>query len=134
MKKIAFGNFENSGFSCCTAISTLVLFGFFCFVSVLCLENSFVLDELVEEEVNKAAGGDLEKAKLSKQATNKDRSLDAVCCFAVKFCWLMTVLKYQDNQFGVMMDTLRASRAVNYPKITLMYLNQAYLTVKKGKV
>lgn len=51
----------------------LILSGFFCFVSVLCLENSFALDELVEEEVKKGAESDLEKANLSKQATDSDR-------------------------------------------------------------
>ena len=83
-----------------------------------------MLSELVEEEVNNAAGGYLEKAKLSKQVTDKDRSLNVVCGFALKFCWLKMVLKYQDNQFGIMTVTLRASRLVNYPKITLLYLNQ----------
>ena len=51
----------------------LILSGFFCFVSVLCLENSFALGELVEEEVKKGAESDLEKANLSKQATDSDR-------------------------------------------------------------
>ena len=62
-------------------------------MSVLCLENSFDLDGLVEEEVNKDAESDLEKANLSKRATDNDRSLKMVCCFALKFCWWMLVRK-----------------------------------------
>ena len=62
-------------------------------MSVLCLENSFDLDGLVEEEVNKDAESDLEKANLSKRATDNDRSLKMVCCFALKFCWRMLVRK-----------------------------------------
>ena len=108
MKKFECSYFENSGFSCATITSTLVLSGFFRFASVLCRENYFVLHELVEEEVNKGAGGDLEKTNLSKQATDNDRSLEMVCCFALKFCWLTLVLK--NIKFGVMIDTLRESR------------------------
>ena len=126
--------------SCATITSTLFLSGFFCFASLLCQENSFVLHELVEKEVNKGARGGLEKANLSRQATDRDRSLEMVCCFALKFCWLTLVLKNQENKFGVMMDTLSESRLgrpwvrlIIIRRLLFLYLNQAYLTVKKGK-
>ena len=93
MKKFECSYFENPGFSCATITSTLASSGFFCFASLLCHENYFVLHKLVEEEVSKGAGGDLEKTNLSKQATDKGRSLEMVCCFALKFCWQTLVLK-----------------------------------------
>ena len=58
---------------------------FLIYFSLLCY-NSFVVHELVEKEVKKGARGGLENANLSRQATDRDRSLEMVCCFALKFC------------------------------------------------
>ena len=100
----------------------------------------FCLTWTGREEVNKGARGGLEKANLSRQATDRDRSLEMVCCFALKFCWLTLVLKNQENKFGVMMDTLSESRLgrplvrlIIIRRLLFLYLNQAYLTVKNGK-
>ena len=122
----------------------LILSGFFCFVSVLCLENSFALDELVEEEVKKGAESDLEKANLSKQATDSDRHWRWYVVLHWSFvggCWSGKSRNIEisrekiwsnDGYFKGESSSVTFSK-VNYPKFTLLYFNQAYFTVKKSK-
>ena len=112
-KKSNAGFFDKSRFSCFTNASSLLLFGFFCFTIVLCLENSIVLDELVEDILKKQLEVILRRPtfcfSVNKLLIETGRLI--LPCF--KSCRLTPILKFQvKKNCWVMMNSLRTSHPI----------------------
>ena len=109
-----------------------------CESATLNLETHWVLGESVENVESKVAGVSLRKVNLmflSKQATDKCRSLKTSLLkvsLDENDCYITGERNWANNEF-FKNETLKVYLAnVNFHEINFLYINQAYLTVKKG--